>query len=226
MNGWEWTRLGMALSGAVVVVFLGGWAGTLMVPTEYPARQGYEVPGLPEPTVDLAALQRSWPAGLSEPGSPVRLAAYMARIERSAPPPVATSTAAAPAAPPPDLGTLLAHADPAKGKQKAQLCVSCHSFEAGGPDRIGPNLWGVVGRPIGKHPGFAYSAPLAAEAGKWDYSILDHWIASPARMVPGTKMAFAGIRQPEERANLLAYLGTLNSAPVPFPKPAATAEAH
>jgi cytochrome c len=220
MNRWEWTRIGTAVGGAIAVVLVGSWAGSLAVPSIYPARQGYEVPGLAEPPIDLAALQRSWPAGLGEPGGPVRLVAYMSRIEKAAVP-VAAPSAVEASKPQVDLGTLLAHADVAKGKQKAQVCMSCHTFEPSGPDRIGPNLWGVVGRDIGSHPGFAYSPAVSSAPGNWTYENLDRWLASPARDIPGTKMAFAGVRQPEERANLLAYLGTLSNAPVPFPKPQA-----
>ncbi len=219
MNRWEWTRTGAAIGAAIAVLLGGSWVGSLAVPSEYPARQGYQVPGLTEPPIDLASLQRSWPAGLSEPGGAVRLVAYMSNIEKS---PMPAATAVAPSAPKPqvDLGTLLAHADIAKGKQKAQLCVSCHTFDPSGPDRVGPNLWAIVGRDIAGHPGFAYSAAVTAAPGKWTYESLDRWLASPARDIPGTKMAFAGIRRPEDRANLLAYLGSLNSVPAPFPKPA------
>jgi cytochrome c len=131
----------------------------------------------------------------------------------------ATQPAAAPP-PPVDLGTALAAADAKKGQQTAQVCTSCHSFEQG-QDRVGPSLWGVVGRNVASRPTFKYSAAFAAQTGNWTYERLDHYLTNPAKAIPGNKMGFAGLRRPEDRANVLAYLRTLSASPVPFPKPAA-----
>jgi cytochrome c len=218
MGGWEQAKAWAAIGVATTVLLGGFWVGDMLVPSEYPGRMGYKVPDVTAPSVDLAALQRNWPRGLSEPGGDVRLVNYMAHIDRMAPAP-ATAGTAAPAEPVPDLGTLLARADPAKGKSKAQVCVSCHSFAPNGPNGIGPPLYGIVGHDIASHPGFAYSAPVSAAPGTWTYEKLDTWLASPAKDIPGTKMAFAGIRQPQDRANVLAYLGTLGGN-APLPKPA------
>jgi cytochrome c len=125
-----------------------------------------------------------------------------------------------------DLGTLLAAADPDRGQRSAQVCSSCHTTEAGGPNRVGPNLWGVVGRQVASHGGFAYSPALAGAGGDWTYEALDRFLTSPARAVPGTKMTFGGLRNPRDRANLLASLATLGTGAPPFPAPApATAPA-
>jgi cytochrome c len=159
MGGWEQARVWAAIGVATSVLLGGFWVGDMLVPSEYPGRMGYKVPDVTAPSVDLAALQRNWPRGLSEPGGDVRLVNYMAHIDRMAPAP-ATAGPAAPAEPVPDLGTLLARADPAKGKSKAQVCVSCHSFAPNGPNGIGPPLYGIVGHDIASHPGFAYSAPV------------------------------------------------------------------
>jgi cytochrome c len=121
------------------------------------------------------------------------------------------------AAPAQPLPVLLASADVAKGQASARKCASCHTFEAGGPNKVGPNLYGVVARPVASHNGFNYSAALKGKGGEWTYEDLDAFIRNPKQAVPGTIMAFAGIGQPEERANLLAYMRTLSDNPAPLP---------
>lgn len=117
--------------------------------------------------------------------------------------------------------TLLASADVAKGEAVFKKCASCHTINAGGANGIGPNLHGVVGAAIGKHaPGFAYSSDLAGHGGNWDWTNLDHWLASPKKFAAGTKMSFAGLSNPEERANLIVYLNAQGSN---LPLPAAPA---
>ena len=121
--------------------------------------------------------------------------------------------------------TLLASADVAKGEATFKKCASCHTATSGGANGIGPNLFGIVGKPIGKHAaGFAYSPDLAAKGGNWDFTALDHWLANPKGMVAGTKMTFAGIESPEDRANIIAWLNTQGSN-LPLPKAAAAAPA-
>jgi cytochrome c len=123
----------------------------------------------------------------------------------------------------PDLGTLLAAADPAAGEKLFAKCVSCHTINQGGANGIGPNLYGTVGEPIGKGKGgFAFSADLAGQGGNWDYTNLDHWLANPKGFAPGTKMTFAGMSKPEDRANIIAYLKANGGGP-DFPAPAAPA---
>ncbi|WP_046862252.1 c-type cytochrome [Microvirga massiliensis] len=129
----------------------------------------------------------------------------------------AEAASSAPAAPAEPLPVLLAKADSAKGQTAAKKCASCHSFEKGGPNKVGPDLYGVVGRPVASHEGFNYSAALKAKGGNWTYEDLDAFITSPKKAVPGTAMAFAGIGQAQERADLLAYLRTLSDNPEPLP---------
>jgi len=133
---------------------------------------------------------------------------------------VAKGAEAKAAAPPPasaeSIGPLLASADIDVGKNLAKKCAACHTFDKGGPNRIGPNLYGIVGEPIAEGKGYSFSAPLTAHKGTWTIAELDQWLANPKAMVPGTKMTFAGLPKPQDRANVIAYLNTLSDAPKPL----------
>lgn len=118
-------------------------------------------------------------------------------------PPAATRMAQAPAAQPPSA------IQPAADKGAVKACVACHSFEQGGANRTGPNLWGVIGRDIASAPGFAYSDALKKLDGVWTAERLDAFIANPRQAAPGTKMAYAGQSDPAARAAILAYLDSL-----------------
>ena len=100
-------------------------------------------------------------------------------------------------------------ADPVAGQKVSQACMTCHSFDKGGPNRIGPNLWGVVGRPVASQKGFVYSAAFLKKGGTWTEANIDTYLESPMKVVPGTKMAFGGVKNPKDRANLIAWLKTL-----------------
>jgi len=116
------------------------------------------------------------------------------------------------------LPALLAKADATRGAASAKKCQSCHDFTEGGPNKIGPNLYGVVGRPIASHPGYSYTDALTQHAKEnWTYEALNKWLLSPKADMPGTKMTFTGIPDDAERADVLAYLQTLSHSPVPFP---------
>lgn len=118
----------------------------------------------------------------------------------------------------------LASATVDKGQSAAKKCASCHSFEKGGPNKVGPHLWGVVDRQRAHEPGFEYSAALKEKGGTWTYDELDHFLANPKGYVPGTKMAFAGITSPTERADVIVYLRSLADTPAPLPAAEAKAE--
>jgi cytochrome c len=128
--------------------------------------------------------------------------------------------AAAPAEKEEPVEVALATASIDKGKSQARKCAACHTFEKGGPNRVGPNLWGIVGRDKGSHPGFAYSDAMKKKGGKWTVEDLYHFIRSPRDFVPGTKMSFAGLPRSGERADVIAYLNTLSDNPQPLPKAA------
>jgi cytochrome c len=117
----------------------------------------------------------------------------------------------------------LASADPAKGEAVFKKCAACHNADKGGPNALGPNLWGVLGEPVGKGHGFAFSTALAGKGGTWNWNNLSEWLANPKKFAPGTKMTFAGLGKAEDRANVIAYLNAHSDSPLPLP--AAPAEA-
>lgn len=123
------------------------------------------------------------------------------------------------------IATLLATADVAKGEAVFKKCAACHTIAQGGANGIGPNLWASMGKPHGHVAGFSYSDALKSVPGNWDFEGMDKWLANPKKYAPGTKMTFAGLGNPEERANLIAYLNAQGSnLPLP-PPPAADAAA-
>jgi cytochrome c len=138
---------------------------------------------------------------------------------------------AAPAAPEPpiDWGTELPKADVNAGKEVATKCQACHNLDQNGPNMTGPNLWGVLGRQPGTHPGFNYSDAMKAFGLKqkiWDFQHVNAFITGPQAYLDGTKMNFVGLKQRQDRINVLAYLHTLGSSlPIPAPNPAAAAPA-
>jgi cytochrome c len=128
------------------------------------------------------------------------------------------ATAAAPAPKEEPLPALLAKADVKKGAQDAKVCTTCHNFEKGAGPKVGPPLWGVVGRPVASIAGFAYSDSLKAVGGDWTYEKINQMITNPKSVASATKMAFPGEHDAQKRADILAYLQTLSDSPVPFPK--------
>ena len=124
----------------------------------------------------------------------------------------------------PPLALLLAEGSAEAGEAVFAKCTACHTIDQGGANGIGPNLWGVLGKPIGKHvAGFAYSSALSEHGGEWDYENMSDWLASPRAFASGTKMSFAGLSSAEDRANVILYMREHGGGP-PLPEPPAAEE--
>lgn len=117
-----------------------------------------------------------------------------------------------------DMSVMMASAEEAAGKKVAKKCKACHTFDNGGANKVGPNLWNLVNRPIASVAGFGYSGALQGLAGEaWTYDALNGFLTKPKDYAPGTKMSFGGLRKPGDRANLIAYLRSFSDSPAPLP---------
>lgn len=119
---------------------------------------------------------------------------------------------------------LIATADIAKGEKLSKACAACHGFENGGPNKVGPNLWGVVGRAKATHGGFDYSASMKETGGSWSYADLNKFLWKPKKFIDGTKMNFIGLKKPEDRAAIIAWLRTLSASQEALPSAAEIAQ--
>jgi cytochrome c len=152
------------------------------------------------------------PTGTAEP-TPEQQAA--GTTEQQAPATTGEQTAATP--PAGGVADLVKAADPAAGEKVAAKCKACHSFEKGGPNKVGPNLWNIVGAKQAHLDDFKYSDAIKGLGGQWTYDELDKYLTSPREYAPGTKMVFPGIKKPEDRAAVIAYLRSLSDSPQPLP---------
>jgi cytochrome c len=128
-----------------------------------------------------------------------------------------TGGPAAPAAPEEPIEKLLANASVERGQSATKPCTACHNFQKGGPNGIGPNLYGVVGRPRASEPGFTYSDAMKAKGGEWTIDDLNKFLTNPKEFVPGTKMNFPGLPRANQRADAIAFLNSLADNPKPLP---------
>jgi cytochrome c len=131
--------------------------------------------------------------------------------------------AGAPQLPEPILA-MIGGVDVAKGEKLSRACAACHTFNKGGPNGTGPNLWNVMNRGVGKDSSFAYSGVMAEHGGQWDYLMLNKFLWKPKKTMEGTKMNYIGIKKPEDRAAMIAWLRTLSDSPVGLPSDAAILE--
>ena len=115
----------------------------------------------------------------------------------------------------------LASADPAQGEQVFKKCVACHTVDKGAPNGLGPNLWNTLGAPIGQGRGFAFSDALAGKGGTWTWDSMSEWLKSPRSFAAGTKMTFAGLSSPEDRAAVILFLNQHSDSPQALPAPPA-----
>ena len=117
----------------------------------------------------------------------------------------------------PPVETVLATADAGEGQKAAKVCGACHNFAKGAGTKVGPDLYGVVDRAVGSEPGFSYSSALQQRKNdKWTFQNLYEWIKNPKAFIPGNNMGFAGIKNPQERANIIAYLDKESDHPLPL----------
>jgi cytochrome c len=121
-------------------------------------------------------------------------------------------------APEESIEKLLVGASVERGRTAAGVCLACHSFERGGPTRVGPNLWNIVDSPRASQSGYNYSAAMKAKGGKWTFEELNRFLANPRAYIPGTAMTFAGVDRARQRADVIDYLHSLSDSPVPLPK--------
>lgn len=140
-----------------------------------------------------------------------------AGYEIAAAEPAAAASAGAAAAAVEPITVRLTSASLDKGANAAKKCIACHDFSKGGPNKVGPNLWNIVGANKAHLGNFAYSAGMKSAGGSWDVEALDKFLANPKGEVKGTTMAFAGVSRPGERADIIAYLNSLADSPKPLP---------
>lgn len=228
-----WFQIGGGLFCVTVLIIASLWATDIFFPLPPNQATAYEI-DYPDrelavaraQNVNLAAVQVTWPFGMSNKRKR-ELLAHNRNLLKTNPAALRnvsyvdrpTSARAAPAAPVivVPFPNLLAEADLDRGQVVAKKCLSCHTFNNGGKDSTGPNLWNIVGNDRARNPSFKYSPAMAGFGGAWSLESLDEYLRKPGKFVKGTRMAFSGIRKSQDRANLIAYMRSQSDSPVPLP---------
>ena len=230
MDSFEWTKIAGSVLAALLLIFgTKTLIETRSMSRDSVAKVGYSLPGF-EPGAETktatAAPDKAAPAA-PDKAAPDKAAAAAPDKAAAAAPDKAAAAApekAAPAAPAAEGGgagdvvALLAKANADNGKTVFSKCKSCHVADKGKASTVGPNLWGIVNRAKGAYEGFNYSEALKAKGGNWTFEDLSGFIRNPKGYLAGTKMVFAGIANPADEADVIAYLATLADTPVPLPK--------
>jgi cytochrome c len=187
------------IAGATLAALLTLTGLNTLVELTYPRGRSLDGHGKPAGELQIA---RDWQAAApaQAPSAPAAAAAPVAAAEPEKP-----------------IAALLAAAKPEDGKVIVKKCAACHSFEKDGKAVAGPVLYGVLGRPLGSFPGFAYSPALKSHGGEWTFDLLNCYLKSPAACIPNNKMGFPGLPKAEDRAAVIAYLRTLSDNPAPLP---------
>jgi len=221
MNLWERSKYATAILGSILLLAVCYWLSDAAFKIKYPERPAYKVAGLNSPDVDLAALRLHWPQALGTPSDRATLVGFLRNMPQKIPgnpEPGGAMSAVAPAVEEmPDFATAIPAASASDGQRVAGRCEQCHDWTKGGPNKIGPNLYGIIGRPRGAHEGFDYSTAMKSKGGTWTYEDLFQYLKSLARFIPGNKMPFAGLSSEKDRLNLLAYMRTWADSPPALP---------
>ncbi len=214
MEGYQYSSVLKGKQGPWTFAALNEW---LTKPSAYAPGTKMSYAGLSDPKKRADIIEYLRTDADTPEAKPTPTAAEQAAAQQK-PAPAAAAGAPAGGAPEP-IEARLASADPAAGEADTKKlgCVACHSFNEGGKAGIGPNLYSVVGAPHGHMDGYAYSTALKAKQGPWTFAALDEWLTKPAAYAPGTKMTFAGVSNPKERADIIDYLRTLAKTPEPLP---------
>lgn len=215
-------KFAAAMVGTLLYVAFVDWISAKVFQIKYLERPAYEVPGVSAPEVDLAALRRQWPQALDSPSDRAVLLGYMRNMPKeigSNLTPEGALPVAAAMEEVPDLATAIPAASPAAGEQVAKRCMQCHDWTKNGPNKIGPNLYGIIGRKRASHEGFSYSTAMKGKGGTWTYEEIFRYLRSPASYIPGNKMPFAGLPHVQDRLNLIAYMRSWADKPPALPPP-------